>query len=63
MSPRENLFISNVKKDVGSQHPIEKMKNELVKIMESFGFSYEEGPEIETEENNFDMLNNNNLNN
>ena len=57
MSPKENLFISSVRKDVGSRHPVEEMKNKLVKIMESFGFSYEEGPEIETEENNFDMLN------
>ena len=57
MSSKENLFISSIKKDVGSQHPIEEMKNKLVNIMESFGFSYDEGPEIETEENNFDMLN------
>ncbi|MFL2730340.1 MAG: phenylalanine--tRNA ligase subunit alpha [Gammaproteobacteria bacterium] len=57
MSPKENLFISGIKKDVGSKHPIEEMKNKLVNIMESFGFNYEEGPEIETEENNFDMLN------
>ena len=33
------------------------MKNKLVNILESFGFNYEEGPEIETEEYNFDMLN------
>ena len=57
MSPKENLFISSVTKDVGSQHPIEEMKNKLVNIMQSLGFSYVEGPEIETEENNFDMLN------
>ena len=57
MSSKENLFISSIKKDVGSQHPIEEMKNKLVNIMEYFGFSYEEGPEIETEEFNFDMLN------
>ena len=57
MSPKENLFISSVKKDVGSPHPVEEMKNKLVSILQSFGFSYEEGPEVETEENNFDMLN------
>ena len=57
MSSKENLFISSIKKDVGSPHPIEEMKNKLVNIMESFCFSYEEGPEIETEENNFDILN------
>ncbi len=57
MSPKENLFISSIKKDVGSPHPVEEMKNRLVSILQSFGFSYEEGPEVETEENNFDMLN------
>ena len=35
MSPKENLFISSIKKDVGSPHPIEEMKNKLVNIMES----------------------------
>ena len=57
MSPKENLFVTNVIKDVGSPHPIEEMKNKLISILESFGFYYEDGPEIETEANNFDMLN------
>ena len=57
MSSKENLFISNVLKDRGSPHPIEEMKLNLVSILESYGFEYEEGPEIESEENNFDMLN------
>ncbi len=57
MSPKENLFISNIFEDRGSPHPVEEMKNKLVKIIESFGFVYEEGPEIESEENNFDKLN------
>ena len=57
MSPKENLFISNIFQDRGSPHPIEEMKNKLVQIIESFGFVYAEGPEIESEENNFDKLN------
>ena len=57
MSPKDNLFINNIVSDIGSPHPIEEMKNKLVNILESFGFNYEEGPEIETEEYNFDMLN------
>ena len=57
MSSKENLFISNVSRDRGSPHPIEEMKLNLVSILESYGFEYEEGPEIESEQNNFDMLN------
>ena len=33
------------------------MKNKLIQILEGFGFVFEEGPEIESEENNFDLLN------
>ena len=57
MSSKKNLFISEINDDTGSLHPVEVMKERLVDILKSFGFSYEEGPEIETEENNFDLLN------
>ena len=57
MSPKTNLFISKINSEIGSQHPIETMKERLISILESFGFNYEEGPEVETEENNFDLLN------
>ena len=57
MSPKTNLFISKIDSEIGSQHPIETMKERLISILESFGFNYEEGPEVETEENNFDLLN------
>ena len=57
MSPKKNLFISKINNEIGSQHPIETMKERLISILESFGFDYEEGPEVETEENNFDLLN------
>ena len=57
MSPKKNLFISKINYEIGSQHPIETMRERLISILESFGFNYEEGPEVETEENNFDLLN------
>ena len=57
MSQKKNLFVSEINSEIGSQHPIELMKDRLISILESFGFSYEEGPEVETEENNFDLLN------
>ena len=41
MSPKENLFVSEINSEIGSQHPIELMKDRLISILESFGFSYE----------------------
>ena len=44
-------------KDIGSQHPINQTKNYLVSLLNKFGFTEVYGPEIESEEYNFDMLN------
>ena len=43
--------------DLGSHHPINQMKNSIINILTSYGFEVISGPEIETEEFNFDMLN------
>lgn len=44
-------------KDTGSAHPINQTKDYLLNLLSSYGFTSIEGPEIETEEFNFDMLN------
>ena len=44
-------------KDRGSLHPINHMKDSIMNLLISFGFEIVDGPEIETEEFNFDMLN------
>ena len=44
-------------KDRGSIHPINHMKDSIMELLSSFGFEVVDGPEIETEEFNFDMLN------
>ena len=44
-------------KDRGSLHPINHMKDSIMNLLTSFGFEIVDGPEIETEEFNFDMLN------
>jgi phenylalanyl-tRNA synthetase alpha chain len=44
-------------KDRGSLHPINHMKDSIMELLTSFGFEIIDGPEIETEEFNFDMLN------
>ena len=44
-------------KNVGSLHPINQMKNYIMESLSDLGFDSVDGPEIETEEFNFDMLN------
>tara|TARA_B100000787_G_C16167735_1_gene284779 strand:+ start:403 stop:1128 length:726 start_codon:yes stop_codon:yes gene_type:complete len=44
-------------KELGSYHPINHMKDSIMDLLVSFGFEIINGPEIETEEFNFDMLN------
>ena len=41
----------------GTEHPINTTLNFIIEFLESFGFQTIDGPEIETEEYNFDMLN------
>ena len=44
-------------KERGALHPINNMKDSIMNLLTSFGFEIIDGPEIETEEFNFDMLN------
>ena len=44
-------------KGKGAYHPINQMKDSIINLLISFGFEIIDGPEIETEEFNFDMLN------
>ncbi len=44
-------------KDFGAYHPINHMKDSIMNLLTSLGFEIVDGPEIETEEFNFDMLN------
>tara|TARA_B100000401_G_C52735934_1_gene685872 strand:+ start:377 stop:1096 length:720 start_codon:yes stop_codon:yes gene_type:complete len=41
----------------GSLHPINKIKDSIINFLSSIGFEEIEGPEIESEEYNFDLLN------
>ena len=43
--------------EIGAIHPISSTLISITSILESYGFSSVSGPEIETEEFNFDMLN------
>jgi len=43
--------------ELGTQHPINTTLNFIIEFLESYGFQTIDGPEVETEEYNFDMLN------
>lgn len=50
------LPVKNAEK-IGAVHPLTKIKNEIIDCFTGFGFSVAEGPEIETDIFNFQLLN------
>ena len=57
MSSNSDILPPSIDKERGSVHPINNMKDSIMSLLVSFGFEIVEGPEVETEEFNFDMLN------
>ncbi len=42
---------------MGATHPVQQVMDDLVDLLCAFGFELEDGPEVETETYNFDLLN------
>ncbi len=57
MSTLDNISSPDISEDIGSLHPINQTKDYLLNFLAQIGFKEVYGPEIETEEFNFDMLN------
>ena len=57
MSSNSDIFPPKIIRDKGSLHPINHMKDSIMEFLSSYGFEVINGPEIETEEFNFDLLN------
>ena len=57
MSESKDIKPPNITKNIGSHHPINQMKDFIMDFLKAYGFEVVEGPEVETEEYNFDMLN------
>jgi len=57
MSSNKDISAPKISKDRGSLHPINHLKDSIMNLLVSFGFEIVDGPEIETEKFNFDMLN------
>ena len=57
MSSSKDISAPKIIKDRGSIHPINHLKDSIMDLLVTFGFEIIDGPEIETEKFNFDMLN------
>ena len=57
MSSIEDILDKFQSNESGNAHPINNIRDFLISILENIGFEHIEGPEIETEKFNFDMLN------
>ena len=57
MPKKEYPRFLDAQNDLGTIHPISHIKNQIISFLEGEGFIHVVGPEIETEEYNFDMLN------
>ena len=57
MSNLDDINQPKITTELGTFHPINQTKNYILRILNDLGFHEVVGPEIETEEFNFDMLN------
>lgn len=57
MSSFKDIIPPKILKSKGGLHPISQTKDYIVDFLLSYGFEIIDGPEIESEEFNFDMLN------
>jgi phenylalanyl-tRNA synthetase alpha chain len=57
MPSKKDIRPPHLLHEVGSHHPINMMKDSIMNLLVSFGFEIIDGPELESEKFNFDMLN------
>ena len=57
MSQNNKIYSPKIDIELGSNHPINIMKESILNMLVTLGFEIKEGPEIESEKFNFDMLN------
>ena len=57
MSKDKDIILPKITKSYGTSHPINQMKEYIMSYLSTIGFNIIDGPELETEQYNFDMLN------
>ncbi len=56
-APQIDLTLPGLRGRAGGLHPLAQVEGEMIAIFKRMGFSVERGPEVESTEYNFDMLN------
>jgi phenylalanyl-tRNA synthetase alpha chain len=54
---RPDLTLPGRRPPLGAMHPLKRVEDEIIEVFTGLGFSVVEGPEIETDYNNFEALN------
>jgi len=57
MSTSKDIYSPKLNETYGAHHPINHMQDFVLNLLKNLGFEIATGPEIESEEFNFDMLN------
>ena len=57
MSSFKDINSPLINRNIGSEHPINQTKDFIIQFLTEMGFEIMDGPEVETEEFNFDLLN------
>ena len=57
MSSINDIKSPKIKREYGAYHPINHAKDSIMNLLQSYGFDIVDGPELESERFNFDMLN------
>ena len=57
MSPIYDIKSPKIKREYGAYHHINHTKDSIMNLLQSYGFDIVDGPELESEKFNFDMLN------
>lgn len=52
-----DITLPGVKKEIGKLHPINTVLDDMIDIFQSMGFDVVDGPEVETDRYNFELLN------
>jgi phenylalanyl-tRNA synthetase alpha chain len=54
---RVDISLPGIRRPIGSEHPVIKTTNEMVRVFQKLGYSVAEGPVVETDYYNFEALN------
>jgi phenylalanyl-tRNA synthetase alpha chain len=57
VAERIDITLPGIRRPIGTEHPVIKTTNEMVRVFQKLGYSVAEGPVVETDYYNFEALN------